>query len=59
VVFLSGLLLSIGQKIGEEWVVDLYKLQELEQYSKNDSFLTELFRVKQVRDVEQREELQF
>lgn len=48
-VLLLTFLNFVLQQIGEEWVVDLYKLQELVKYSKEEKFLKELIRVKQVR----------
>ncbi|KAH3773722.1 hypothetical protein DPMN_175090 [Dreissena polymorpha] len=35
------------QKIGEDWVTDLYKLTELKQYDTNEAFLRTLTKVKQ------------
>ncbi|XP_052273285.1 glycogen phosphorylase, muscle form-like [Dreissena polymorpha] len=37
----------IAEKIGEEWVTDLYKLTDLKQYDTNEAFLRTLTKVKQ------------
>ncbi len=46
--FYFDLLILPLQQIGEDWVVDLYKLRELAPLAGKEGVLKEIFRVKQV-----------
>ena len=38
------------QKIGNDWITDLYKLKELSVYANDELFVRELYKVKQVEE---------
>lgn len=43
-----GLSDIIAEKIGEEWVTDLYQLQNLKKFADDENFLRNIIKVKQV-----------
>lgn len=43
-----GLSDIIAEKIGEEWVTDLYQLQNLKKFAEDENFLRNIIKVKQV-----------